>query len=114
MAAVLAIVVTTAITTILVLVEVAAGLGTRLSALVGLHAATDSLGGDTLANLDIRLLDDHPALNGLPSAAAVLGAEHPLPVRVGELADRDDADARLIIAAVTWPEADAPSGLGGC
>lgn len=98
----------------LVLVEVATGLGTRLSALVGLHAATDSLGRDALANLDIGLLDNHPALDGLPTAATVLGAEHPLPVRVGELADRDDADARLVIAAVTWSEADAPSGLGRC
>lgn len=97
-----------------VLVEVAAGLGTRLSALVGLHAATDSLGGHALADLDIGLLDHHAALDGLPATAAILGAEHPLPVCVGELADRDDADTRLVIAAVTWPEADTPSGLGGC
>lgn len=98
----------------LILVEVATGLGTRLSTLVGLHAATDSLGRDALADLDIGFLDNHPALDGLPTAATILGAEHPLPVRVSELADRDDADARLVIAAVTWPEADAPSGLEGC
>lgn len=113
-AAVLAVIITTAVTAVLVLVEVASGFGTRLSALVGLHAATDGLGRDALADLDIGLFDNHPALDGLPAAAAVLGAEHPLPVGIGKLADRDDADTRLVIAAVTWPEADAPSGLGVC
>ena len=113
-ATVLTVIIPTAIAAMLIIVEVTAGFRARLASLVGLHAAADGLGRDALADFDIRLLDDHSALDGLPSAAAVFSAQHPLPVGVGELGDRDDADARLVIAAVTWTEANAPSGLAGC
>jgi len=53
------------------LIAVARRLGSVAAALVRLHAATDSLGRDAGADLDIWFLDDHPALNGLAPAASV-------------------------------------------
>lgn len=53
------------------LIAVARRLGSVAAALVRLHAATDSLGRDAGADLDIWFLDGHPALNGLAPAASV-------------------------------------------
>lgn len=85
-----------------------------VASFVGSHAATDGLGGDALANLDVGLFDDHAALTCLASAATVLCSQHPFSVGVGELADWDDADSSLVVAAVTWAKADTPSGLEMC
>ncbi len=92
-------------------VDAAAGLGPVVAALVGLHAAGDSLGGDAGADLDVGLLDTHAADDGLAARAAKGRGEHPLAVGLGQLVDRDDADAALVVAAVAGAEADAPSCL---
>lgn len=82
-----------------------------VAALVRLHAARDGLGGHAGADLDVGFLDAQARDDGPAAAAAEGGGEHPFPVRVGELVDRDDADARLVVAAVAGAKADAPSCL---
>ncbi len=82
-----------------------------VATLVGLHATTDCLGGDTLADLDVRLLDNHPRLNRLSTTSTILSSQHPLSVCISELADGNDADACGVVATITWPETNPPSGL---
>ena len=87
------------------------GLGAMVAALVGLHAAADGLGRHARADLDVGLLNAETSGNW-PSAAAAEGSgEHPLAVGLGKLVDRDDANTRLVVAAVSRAEAHTPSGL---
>lgn len=83
-----------------------------VAALVGLHAAADGLGRNTVADLDIGLLNDHTLLDGLTATASILGSQHPLAISLCKLADRNDANTRTVIATVARAEADAPAGLG--
>lgn len=82
-----------------------------MPALIRLHAAANSFRGDTLADLDVWLLDDHACLDWSSATAAIIGCQHPLTIGVGQLADRYDADSGLIIAALTWSKTDAPTRL---
>lgn len=86
-------------------------LGTVMTALVGLHAPADSLGRHACANLDVGLLDREARDDGATAAAAKWRRQHPLAVRFGQLVDGDDADARLVVAAVAGTVAHAPSRL---
>lgn len=83
-----------------------------VAALVGLHAAADGLGGNTVADLDIGLLNDHALFDGFTATASILGSQHPLAISLGELADGDDANTRTVVATVTRTKANTPAGLG--
>ena len=67
--------------------------------------------GDTRANLDVGFLDDKAALDCFPAGTSVLGSQHPFAIRIGQAFDGNDADAGLVVAAVTRSKPHSPSGL---
>jgi hypothetical protein len=93
------------------LIAIPTWLWSIVAAFVSLHAAADGLWWDTLTDLDIRLFHNHTSFNLLPPTATELSIQHPFAIGVGELANRDDADTCLIVAALTWSKSDSPPGL---
>ena len=78
---------------------------------VGCDTSANGFGRDTGTDFNIWFFDNHAALNGFPPSSAVLCSEHPLAIRLSESLNRDDTNAGLVVAAVTWTKADTPSCL---
>jgi hypothetical protein len=63
------------------------------------------------ANLDIGFLDHHSALERSSTCAAVLCSQGPLAVSIRESGDGNNANATLVVAAISGAEANSPSRL---
>jgi hypothetical protein len=86
-------------------------LGSIITTLVSLHPTTDRLRRNTLADFDIWLLNNHTRFNRLATATTVLSSQHPFAISIRELADWDDADAGLVVTAITRTKSYTPPGL---
>lgn len=86
-------------------------LGPIAAAFVGLHATADGLGRNTSSDFDIWLLYREAAFDGTSSASAIRSSEDPFAISLGELVNRNNADASGIVTAVSGPETNAPSSL---
>lgn len=106
---------TAAMSTVLVVVPLPitslGGLGAMATALVGLHAAADGLGGDTSANLNIGLFNTEAGFNRTTAATTVWGCQHPLAIGLCEFGDGNNADAGSIVTAVSGAKANTPTSL---
>lgn len=70
-----------------------------------------TLGRNSSANLNVRLFNNHTAFNASPTSTTVLCSEQPLAIRLGQSFDRNDTDAGLVVATVTWTKPNTPSSL---
>lgn len=95
-----------------ILLLMAVGQVSHALLLQGTHLLT--FGRYSRPDLNVWLLDYHARLNRPSTAATILGCEHPLTVRLGKPLDRNDADSGLVVAAVAWPEPNAPACLNPC
>lgn len=68
----------------------------------------------TRTDLNVGLLDHHPRLDRPSATATILRCEHPLAVGLSKSFDRNDADTRLVVTAVTRSEPNTPSRLDLC
>lgn len=103
--------VTSAIASVILLVAFSSRFGTIVATHIGLHTTTDSFRGYALANLDVRLFDDHATFDRLSTTTSILCSQHPFTISVSQLVNWDDADAGLVVAAITWAKSYSPTGL---
>lgn len=96
---------------VVAIIVTASGAGSVVAALVSLHATADGLGRDASTDLNVWLLDDEARLDGSAAASTILGSKHPLAVSLCELGNGNDANAGLVITAVTRAETNTPTGL---
>ncbi len=76
------------------------------------NASIDGLGREASANFDVWLPNNHSRLDEATSGATILRREQPFAIRIGRSLDRNDADASLIVIAVTRTETNTPIGCG--
>ena len=87
------------------------GLKHDLMMIVHMYPMEHTFGRHTLADFNVRLLDNHATLQRRSTGSAVLCRYHPALICFCKAFNRNNAFSGLVVAAITGTESNSPTSL---